>query len=363
MKFSKGFRSIGCILVGVWMLSIPCNAQSIHDTVIIEGDNKPFNIFMILWRGWTDAEDGLKDYLTQRRIAARLIVRNCDRKKSRLPRFIQEAKALQPDLVYTWGTTVSLAVLGAFDEVDPNKHITEIPAIFAIVSFPVGSKLMENFDSSNRNLTGTRYLVPLETQLKTMAAYKSFKTIGVVHNPIERNSQLAVEQLKAAVESSSEEFKVIVKPVPLNEDGEPIADAIPGLVTEIATDYEPDYFYIPPDSFLNINRHKLIGTAMKHSIPSFASAEKPVRKGQAMMGMVSRYYNIGRLTGSKIERILVDKVKPKDIPIESLRKFTLILNMDAILKLGLYPPMNLLKVAEVIKVDETTPYDLAQISK
>ena len=51
----------------------------------------------------------------------------------------------------------------------------------------------------------------------------------------------------------------------------------------------------------------------------------------------------------KSEQILVGQTRPADIPVETLRRFSLIVNMEVARALHLYPPLAMLNYAEVIR--------------
>lgn len=304
---------------------------------------RPFRIYMALWRGWEEAAQGFKDYFTNQNIPVELIIRDAGQDKSKLKDFVAEAKRLEVDLVFTWGTTVSEEMLGRLDTVNPDKHITQIPAVFAIVSQPLGS-MVPNFASSGRNITGTTYLVPTETQANLIQSYRPFKRLGVVFNPLERNAQVAIDEFNAIGATSG--FVVVAKPLDLI-DGKPSAASIPSKVSDLKK-AEVDFLYIGPDTFLNINRDILTGAALDQGIPTFAAGENPVLTSKAMFGGVYRYYTVGQLTAYKAEQILVRKIQPADIPIDAPKRLSIIINMPVVRQLGLYPPMKLLGLAEVI---------------
>lgn len=308
-----------------------------------EVKQRPYRIYMALWRGWEEAAQGFKDYFTNQNIPVELIIRDASQDKAKLKEFVAEAKRLEVDLVFTWGTTVSEEMLGRLDTVDPALHITEIPATFAIVSQPLGS-MIPSFQSSGRNITGTVYLVPTETQVNLIQSYRPFKRLGVVFNPLERNAHVAIEELTTIGAKSG--FTVVARPVDL-ADGKPNPASIPAKVADLKR-AAVDFLYIPPDTFLNVNRDILTGAALEQRIPTFAAGENPVLTSKAMFGGVYRYYTVGQLTAYKAEQILVHKIKPEDISIDAPKRLSIILNMPVVRQLGLYPPMKLLGLAEVI---------------
>ena len=68
-----------------------------------------------------------------------------------------------------------------------------------------------------------------------------------------------------------------------------------------------------------------------------------------MLGFVSRYYLVGKLAGAQAERILVGGERPEDIPVAPLARFALVIRMSVALELGIYPPLGLLRVAQVVE--------------
>ncbi len=311
---------------------------------------RPFRIYMALWRGWEDAAQGFKDYFTNQNIPVELIIRDAAQDKAKLREFVAEAKSLNVDLVFTWGTTVSEEMLGRYDDPDTESHITTIPAVFAIVSQPLGG-VVPSLTSSGRNITGTTYLVPMETQVNLIQSYRPVRRMGIVYNPLERNSQVAIQELMVVGHASG--FELVTQPVEV-VDGKPVAASIPAKVAQLKV-AKVDFLYIPPDTFLNINRDTLTGAALAQAIPTFAAAENPVVTSKAMFGGVYRYYTVGQLTAYKAEQILVHKVNPSDIPIDAPRRLSILINMPVVRQLGLYPPMNLLRLAEVIDPAEGRP--------
>ncbi|NFV78861.1 ABC transporter substrate-binding protein [Magnetospirillum aberrantis] len=305
---------------------------------------KPFRIYMALFRGWEDCAQGFKDYFVNQGIPVELIVRDAGQDKSKLAGFVAEAKEMKVDLVFTWGTTVTQEMLGPWDKPDPARHITDIPAVFAIVSQPVGAKVVPDLVSSRRNVTGTTYLVPLETQMALIQSYRPFSVLGMVYNPLEPASRITIDELTAL--GRQLDFRLEAVPVDV-ADGKPQPTSIPAKVAEVKA-AGALFLYIPPDTFINVNRDVLTGAALEAGLPSFAAAENPVVNSKAMFGAVCRYYPVGQLTAYKAEQILVQKRAPADIPIDAPKRMAIMINMPVVRALGFYPPMNLLGLSEVI---------------
>jgi putative ABC transport system substrate-binding protein len=307
--------------------------------------DRRYTIYMITWRGWEDGSQGFRDYLERRNLPIDFIVRDCGQSAEPIPGFVAEAKRLRPDLVYTWGTTTALSVFGRLDSLDPERHITDIPGVFNIVSTPVEGGLVAAYDQPRPNLTGALYLVPVETQLRTMSSYGPVGKVGMVYNALEANSRLTVAAV--ARQGETQGFRSVAREMPLDAAGAPDLAALPEEVRRLK-DEGADWLYIPPDSFLNVNRDVLTGAARDVGLPSFAGAENFIRASYGLVGLVSRYYNVGQYVGYLAEQILVDGRSPGEIAIRNLDRFSLIVNMATAHQLKFSPPLSMLAIAEFV---------------
>ena len=307
-----------------------------------------FHIVMVPWRGITDAERGFMDYLKRQGLEVRYTILDCEKDKSRLPGFVKEIKRLRPDLVYVFGTSGALGLCGKEKNPDKKNYITDTPVVFNIVSVPVKSGLVSTMASSGRNVTGASHLVPLDSQLKAIEALLPLKglRLGVVYNPQEKNALVAV----AGLEEQGQElgFQLLKAPFAIGQDQKPSVASIPATVAKLARQ-QVDMIYLPSDSFLVANGKAVVEAINSHGLPSFSATEVPIKKAGALTGLVSRYYNVGQLAGHKAKQILVDGVHPKDIAMETLSRFSFMVNMTTANRVDFYPPLAVLKFAEVLQ--------------
>ena len=68
-----------------------------------------------------------------------------------------------------------------------------------------------------------------------------------------------------------------------------------------------------------------------------------------MLGLVSKYFLVGKLAGAQAERILVDGERAEALPVASLARFALLIRMPVALDLEVYPPLSLLRIAQVVQ--------------
>ncbi len=306
-----------------------------------------YHVMILLYRGCEEACQGFQDYFRRQRIPVRFTLRDAAQDKSRIASLVAEAKRTRPDLVVTWGTTVSLETVGRWDAVDPARHITDLPVLFMIVSQPVELGLVPTLASSRRNVAGSLYLLPVEEQLRAARTYFDFHRVGFLANPAEANSRASLEALRAQAPRFG--FSLIEEQVGVDAAGRPVASTLPDKVAALAG-AGADLLYLSPDTFLNSQRQAVTGAALARGLPVFAAAEAAVLHADALFGVVNRYDQVGRFTARQALRILRDRVKPADIPVELPRRFSYLINMRVARQLGRYPPLPLLDIAEIVEI-------------
>ena len=336
--FRRSFFFIVYLLAVSLLMPLPLSAQN---------NRKPFDIYMIVWRGCEDACKGFQDYFRERDIEVNFILRNAARDKKRLPGFVREARKMNVDLVLTWGTSVTAGTVGKLGKVNPDIHLTDIPVVFMIVADPVGAKIIENYESSGRShITGTRNRVPEEVQMKAIRAYRQFKRIGLIYNTNEQNSVLNAETMRSVAEKM--QFELVEATLDLNESGKPTVESIPLKIAELKKK-NVDFIYVGSSSFLMAHRDQFTSAALEMGMPVAAAYEAMAAKSNALLAVASRYYNVGKLAGYQAEQILVEKIAPGEIPIRSLSRFSYVINMKTAKQLKLFPPISVLRYAEVVE--------------
>lgn len=307
-------------------------------------EGKP-HIYMVTYRGETEVERGFFDYLEAQGFEAEFTRRDIDRDNARLPELVEEIQEMQPDLVYTWGTTVTLGIAGRHDSDTPEDHIRDIPVVFALVSAPVQSGIIAERAAPGRNVTGAIHVVPPETQLRAMQAYRDFDRLGVLYNRNEDNSVVIVEDLEKLAEEMG--FTLLAQPFAEDDQGRPTAEGVEDLVAGLK-EQGADWLYYLPDTFLGTIYDRVSPAALQAGLPTFGAAELAVREGGALVGLVSRYYSVGQLAAAKAIGVLRDDEDIAEIPAETLSRFSLIINMEVAKELELYPPLAMLNYAEVL---------------
>jgi len=311
-----------------------------------ERHDKPFSIYMAVWRGCEDACRGFQDYFREEGIEVDFIIRDANRDKTRLPAFVREAKELEVDLVLTWGTSVTIGIIGTIADSDPAQHIADIPVVFMIVADPLGAGIIANYESSGRtNITGTRNRVPEEVQMKAIRAYRYFKRLGIIYNTNELNSVLNVKKIRELAKKMR--FDLFERPIDLDENGKPIIESVPQKIKELKN-RNVDFIYVGSSSFLMRHRDYLTNTAIEKRVPIVSAYEAMASKSNALLAVANRYYSVGKLAGFQAKNILINKIAPINMPVLSLSRYSYVINMETARKLRLYPPIKVLRYAEVV---------------
>lgn len=340
-------RRLGALLGAAGLAALLAAAPTAAAERKLDG---PFTIYMVQWRGHTATDDGFRDYLAAEGVPVRYVLRNADRKVDAIPEMIAEIKAMKPDLVFAWGLAATEHLVGTMDKVaaEPGRFLTDIPVVGCTVADPVSSGLAPSWQSTGRNFTGVSHVPPVPVQVNAMKVYDDLKSLAVLYNPAEQSPMTAVMELRQL--AATEGYRLLEFPIPLGENGQPRVDALPGLIAKIAR-HKPTFMYMGPDSFLAVNRQLIADEANKHGLPTFGAAEVFIREAPGLVGLVSRYYNVGQYCGYKAREILVGRKHPKDIPFDTLKRFSYIVNKSTAHKLKYYPPLSIINFLEVVEVD------------
>jgi putative ABC transport system substrate-binding protein len=309
----------------------------------------PHKVMMVLWRGCEDACQGFQEYLRSKDASVEFLLRDVKQDATQLPGLVKEARALAVDLVVTWGTTATLGIVGEYDKADPDRYLTDIPVLFMIVTDPLEARVVQDLERPGRNVSGTLYLVPEDVQMRAIRSYLPFDKLGMIYNTNEVNAVISADKIrKVAVEQG---FQVVAREVPNDAGGKPIVDSLSGLIGELAKE-KVDLIYIGSSSFIVLNRDVFTRAAIERGLPVAAAGEVAVVESDALMGLVSRYHTVGQLTAARAEEILYGGKQPGEIAVESLSRYSFLVNMDVARRLGRYPPMTLLNIAEVVKAPQ-----------
>ncbi|MEH6578015.1 MAG: ABC transporter substrate-binding protein [Amphritea sp.] len=309
----------------------------------------PARIYMVVWRGCEEACQGFKQYLKDQELPVEVILRDVARDKSKISDYLAEAKRLKPDLVVTWGTSVSKGIIGPIKNDNPQQHLEDIPALFMVVADPIGAGIIESYEHSGRpQVTGIRNRVPEEVQIRAIQDYLDARRIGIIYNPSELNSTLNTEKLEKL--SDSMDFELIKYTYQLDKSDKPLEGQLPRLMKQLAKD-KVDVVYVGSSSYNRQNRDEFTQEAINQQLPVASAYEVMVTQSNGLLAVANRYYNVGRLAGDQAKKVLFEDKQPGLLPIPSLSRYSVFINIEVARELNLFPPIQLLRFAELINAD------------
>jgi len=304
---------------------------------------KKFKVFLVIHREGTRADEGFMEYLKSAGLNVEFVVRNIAGDAKLLPGIVEEIRQQKPDLIYTQSTDVTKGVAGEIDAKNPEKFIRDIPVVFSMVGDPIGAKLVRNLEKPERNLTGAIHVISMAVQLNSMKQYLPIKRLGIIYVKSEATQRKTYDQLKKLTDAQGIE---LVAADPLGADGTPQAESIIPMLDRMAA-FKPDLVYVPNANFFGTHSKLLMEEALKRKLPTFCALEPQIESG-GLMGSVAKLINVGALAGFKAEQILLGKKTAQNTPIEVLPKFSFIVNIDTARILSLYPPMQVLRFAQIV---------------
>ncbi len=305
-------------------------------------------VFVATWRGCEEACTGFQHYLKDNGIDAEIVLRDAGTNADALPAMVEEARAMRPDLVITWGTTVTRAFAGTLKDLDDPAFNHDIPQVFMIVADPVGSGIVRSLEATGRpNLTGTYNRMPETVTIEIIRDYlPGFSHLGLLFNSNERNSVLKRDELQTL--SSEMGFVFTALEIAGSADGAPLIEDIAPKMAQLKT-AGVDFVYVGSSSFLRENSGTLKKASLEHGLPVLSPYEEMVLDGDALVSVAARYYDVGRLAGAQAERILVGGTTPGDLPVARMTDFAVMVNLELAGELQLYPPIGLLQIAETVR--------------
>jgi len=275
------------------------------------------------------------------------VMRDIQGDTGRVPAIVAEARRLRPDLIATWGTGITQAVIGRHDAVDPAVHITDIPVVYMYVGNPVESRIARDARNSGRpNVAGANTSVPIDAQVRLMASYRKVKRVGMLYNTNERAAASQAAAARKAFEAQG--IEVVIDEIGLGKDGKPDAGAIEPGIDRLAA-AKVDFLYYVGSAFTLAQIDRISRYSISKGVPMFTPLEPSFRRGDVLLGLISPLAGIGQIAAYQAGQILFLGKSPGALPSPTLSRHSVLVNMSAARELKAFPPMKLLQFAEITK--------------
>jgi putative ABC transport system substrate-binding protein len=248
----------------------------------------------------------------------------------RLKTAVQELLALKPDVILTGSTVETAAVLEA---------TKTIPIVFATASDPVGNGFVESLAHPGGNVTGftnsTAEMGGKWLQL-IREAVPDLARVGILFNPATtpRGGRFFLDSIEQEAALSG----VSVVPAPVSAPTE-IDEAVRRF-----TEPPKAAMIALVDSFLVVNRQAIIATTAKYRVPTIYPFHYFMDAG----GLMSYGPTLEVRSADYVDLILRG-TKAGDLPVQSPRKYELLINRTVARTLDLTIPFTLLARADEIR--------------
>lgn len=228
----------------------------------------------------------------------------------------------KPNVIVTLSTPMTQAVISS---------TTDIPVVFAAVSDPVAAKLTDL-----PNVTGLTDYVPPEKPIDLVKAIlPHIKTIGVIFNSGEANSQAQVKKIKDLCANLG--LEIVEATVSKSAD---VSAATKSLVGRV------DAILLPLDNTVITALEAIIKIGNEHKIPIFGSDVDIVRRG-ALAAYGVDWHDSGLVLAEMVTKIL-HGTPIKDLPIQNPKDLVLYVNLQAADKMGIPIPESVQKQADKV---------------
>lgn len=261
----------------------------------------------------------------------RLELRSSFGAPDRLKTAVQELLELKPDVILTGSTIETAAVLAA---------TKTIPIVFATANDPVGNGFVESLAHPGGNVTGftssTAEMGGKWLQL-IREAVPDIARVGILFNPATtprggRYFLESIEQEAAASGGVSVVLASVNAPTDIDEAIRRFSDPPKAAMVALV------------DSFLVVNRQAAVASAAKYRVPTIY----PFHYFMDVGGLMSYGPTLEVRSADYVDLILRG-TKAGDLPVQSPRKYELLINRTVARTLGLTIPFTLLARADEIR--------------
>lgn len=218
-----------------------------------------------------------------------------------------------PDAIVAISTPAAQAVVAA---------TKRIPVVYGAVTDPVAAQLVKSMDPSGTNVTGVSDRLVAGKQVELIEKVKpGVKRVGMVYNPGEANSVVAVREMKAALQARG--IALVEAAAPRSVD---VGQAARRLIGKV------DLVYTGTDNNVMSAYEALAKVCNDARLPLVAADTGSVRRG-ALAALSVDYALLGRQAGRQVVRILKGD-RPGALASETSERQQLILNLEAARKQG-----------------------------
>ena len=266
--------------------------------------------------------DNIKSQLAelgkQNNVSFEISYDNCNADANVMSQIIANFIADDVDLMVGVATPVAMAMQTATEE-------NQIPVVFAAVSDPVSTGLVDTLEAPGSNLTGTSdYLDTNAIMNLIFAADPEAKKIGLLYDVGQDASATPIAAAKEYLDSKGIEY--------VERTGTTV-DEVTLAAKALVTD-GVDAVFTPTDNTIMTAELSIYEIFAKAGIPHYAGADSFALNG-AFLGYGVDYIELGKETANMIAEILIDGKDPATMAVRTFDNGTATVNTEICTQLGL----------------------------
>jgi len=212
-----------------------------------------------------------------------------------------------------------------------------IPAFIGACNHPKQLGAVDNLEAPEGNITGVTYFLNAMQHIKTYKQMMpSLSSVGLLVEAGHPGSEID----QAGTQAACQQMDIAYHEAVIGKD-----DDLAAITAELASNVD---ILIIGNEALIIDNAEIIANASGNT-PVASYAEKPVTAKHALIGVVASDEKLGRLLGDSVVDVLVNGKTIQQVPVKTDNQPRILICADKMKRWQIRVPMQLLKVAEIIK--------------
>ncbi|MBO7335805.1 MAG: ABC transporter substrate-binding protein [Lachnospiraceae bacterium] len=242
---------------------------------------------------------------------------NCNADANVMNQIIQNFISNKVDLMVGIATPVAMAMQAATED---NK----IPVIFAAVSDPLATGIVESLEKPGANITGTSdYLDTNAVFNLIFAANPEADLVGLLYDAGQDASTTAIAQAKEYLSKKGVAF--------VEHTGTNVSEVMLAADSMILDGV--DAIFTPSDNTIMQAELSIYEKLAAAKIPHYTGADSFALNG-AFLGYGVDYANLGVETANMVKQVLVDKKDPANLAVKTFDNGTATVNTETCAQIG-----------------------------
>ena len=243
---------------------------------------------------------------------------NCMADGNVMEQIISDFIADDVDLMVGVATPVAMAMQADTED-------NQIPVIFAAVSDPLATGVVESLEAPGANVTGTSDFLDTTAVMNLIfAANPEADKIGLLYDLGQDASTTAINDAKAYLDAKNIEY--------VERTGTTVDEV--SLAADALIADEVDAIFTPSDNTIMQAELTIYEKLADAGIPHYTGADSFALNG-AFLGYGVDYANLGVETANMIAEVLLDGKEPATLPVKTFDNGTATINTEVCEKLGL----------------------------